>query len=67
MLYSFGTKRANIAQLAEQRFRKPQVKGSNPFIGSILEVWLSLVERCVRDAEVVGSNPITSTKQDHES
>lgn len=24
-------------------------------------VWLSLVERCVRDAEVVGSNPITPT------
>jgi hypothetical protein len=26
---------ANIAQLVEQRFRKPQVKGSSPFIGSI--------------------------------
>ena len=25
---------ANIAQLVEQRFRKPQVKGSSPFIGS---------------------------------
>jgi hypothetical protein len=25
---------ANIAQLAEQQFRKLQVKGSNPFIGS---------------------------------
>ena len=25
------------------------------------EVWLSLVERCVRDAEVVGSNPVAST------
>ena len=24
---------ANVAQLAEQRFRKPQVKGSSPFIG----------------------------------
>lgn len=23
--------------------------------------WLSLVERCVRDAEVVGSNPVAST------
>jgi hypothetical protein len=22
-------------------------------------VWLSLVERCVRDAEAVGSNPVT--------
>ena len=29
-------KRANVAQLAEQRFRKPQVKGSSPFIGSTL-------------------------------
>ena len=25
-----------------------------------IEVWLSLVERCVRDAEVAGSNPVTS-------
>ena len=23
-----------------------------------IEAWLSLVERCVRDAEVVGSNPV---------
>ena len=31
-------------------------------VGSIVvEVWLSLVERCVRDAEVAGSNPVTST------
>ena len=28
----------------------------------ITGVWLSLVERCVRDAEVVGSNPATPTK-----
>ena len=27
------------------------------------EVWLSLVERCVRDAEAVGSSPVTSTKK----
>ena len=26
---------ANVAQSVEQRFRKPQVKGSSPFIGSI--------------------------------
>ena len=26
-----------------------------------IEVWLSLVERCVRDAEVACSNPVTST------
>ena len=25
--------------------------------------WLSLVERCVRDAEVAGSNPVASTKK----
>ena len=25
-------------------------------------VWLSLVERCVRDAEAGGSNPLTPTK-----
>ncbi len=26
-------------------------------------MWLSLVERCVRDAEVAGSNPVTPTKR----
>ena len=26
---------ADVAQLVEQRFRKPQVKGSNPFVGSV--------------------------------
>ena len=25
-----------------------------------IEAWLSLVERCVRDAEAVGSNPVAS-------
>ena len=25
--------------------------------------WLSLVERCVRDAEVVGSNPVAPTSK----
>ena len=25
-------------------------------------MWLSLVERCVRDAKVAGSNPVTSTR-----
>ena len=28
---------------------------------NIFEVWLSLVERRVRDAEAVGSSPVTST------
>ena len=28
---------------------------------SFIEMWLSLVERCVRDAEVAGSNPVIST------
>ena len=27
-------------------------------------MWLSLVERCVRDAEAAGSNPVISTKKD---
>ena len=30
-----------------------------------IEVWLSLVERCVRDAEAVGSSPVTSTIKGH--
>ena len=27
------------------------------------DAWLSLVERCVREAEVAGSNPVASTKK----
>ena len=27
-------------------------------ISNFIGAWLSLVERCVRDAEVVGSNPV---------
>jgi hypothetical protein len=33
---------------------------SGPGIGA----WLSLVERCVRDAEVGGSNPLAPTTND---
>ena len=29
---------ADVAQPEEQRFRKPQVKGSNPFIGSTISI-----------------------------
>ena len=32
-------------------------------IPSVVEVWLSLVERYVRDVEAVGSNPVTSTRK----
>jgi hypothetical protein len=30
----FAPARADVAQLVEQRFRKPQVTGSNPVVGS---------------------------------
>ena len=33
------------------------------FEAAYIEVWLSLVERCVRDAEAVGSSPVTSTRK----
>ena len=33
-----------------------------PAEACFFEVWLSLVERYVRDVEVAGSNPVTSTK-----
>ncbi len=35
------------------------------FESAYIEVWLSLVERCVRDAEAVGSSPVTSTIKGH--
>ena len=52
-----------MAQQAEQQFRKLQVMGSNPIIGSKLGVWRSLVARFVRDEEVAGSNPVTPTNK----
>ena len=33
------------------------------FLKFNIEVWLSLVERFVRDEEAAGSNPVTSTKK----
>ena len=33
---------------------------------SNIEMWLSLVERCVRDAEVAGSNPVISTSETYD-
>ncbi len=55
---------ANIAQLAEQQFRKLQVKGSSPFIGSsFIGAWRSLVARFVRDEEAAGSNPVAPTRK----
>ncbi len=38
-------------------------RGSNPFSVVDNEVWLSLVERYVRDVEVAGSNPVTSIEK----
>jgi hypothetical protein len=35
--------RADVAQLVEQRFRKPQVTGSNPVVGSPLKRRLQMV------------------------
>ncbi len=36
-------------------------KISGNIIHICYEVWLSLAERCVRDAKAAGSNPVTST------
>ena len=42
--------------LPTEGYNKKAVKNS-------IEVWLSLVERFVRDEEAVGSNPVTSTSK----
>ena len=36
----------------------------NLIFSFLIEVWLSLVERCVRDAEAAGSSPVTSTSRE---
>ena len=49
----------------------PQIRSWNPnwvviwYLSLIGDAWLSLVERCVRDAEVAGSNPVASTYYSH--
>ena len=61
-------KQATVAQLVEQLIRNQQVRGSSPLssffdggkLSKIVEAWLSLVERCVRDAEVASSNLVAS-------
>ena len=41
----------------------PQPNASDFSEASFFEVWLSLVERYVRDVEAGGSNPLTSTSK----
>ena len=38
-----------------------KMSGFFGLMDSDFDAWLSLVERCVRDAEVAGSNPVAST------
>ena len=59
-----GGSRAGVAQLEERNLAKVEVAGSNQVTRSSgvfgrlqFGAWLSPVERCVRDAEVPGSNP----------
>src|SRR2546423_620033 len=40
-------KAASVAQLVEHRFRKPEVKGSSPFAGSIEIKQLQAPSRCL--------------------
>ena len=46
----FGTQKSQVLLFLVQKFRN--------------EVWLSLVERYVRDVEVASSNLVTSTKKE---
>jgi hypothetical protein len=42
----FATATADVAQLVEQRFRKPQVTGSNPVVGSSLRLDAAQSDSC---------------------
>ena len=57
---------AGVAQLVERNLAKVEVAGSNPVTRLVripgIGAWLSPVERCVRDAEVPGSNPGAPTE-----
>ena len=45
--WGYNESHADVAQPEEQRFRKPQVKGSSPFIGSIFSIRAAGVLRTV--------------------
>ena len=51
---------ARVALMAEQRFCKPQVIGSNPVSSSSGGI-AQLVEHLLCKQNVIGSNPVTST------
>ena len=56
---------AGVAQLVERNLAKVEVAGSIPVTRLVVPdigAWLSPVERCVRDAEVPGSNPGAPTE-----
>ena len=42
-----SSKKANVAQAVEQRFRKPQVPGSSPGVGSITRQIICVSNLCV--------------------
>ncbi len=46
---------ADVAQLVEQRFRKPQVTGSNPVVGSSLPFHLGFCVAQLQDYGLAGS------------
>ena len=62
-----GHERANRGSAARKNQKKKKWGLTNRGTSSILEkssgVWLSLVERLVRDQEAGGSNPLTQTKK----
>ena len=47
--------RADVAQLVEQRFRKPQVTGSNPVVGSSLPFYRGFCVAQLQDYGLAGS------------
>ena len=59
---SVGTVGEQRFQVCVLAFRDWTVACDTPKLKQNNEAWLSLVERCVRDAEVAGSNPVASTK-----
>ena len=54
---NFGNRKRQLRSSAVKPM--PQISS---FAQLNIEMWLSLVERCVRDAEAAGSNPVISTK-----
>ncbi len=61
VIHKSSTQQKRAKRIQNRKNALTRFDGCDIILQWYFEVWLSLVERCVRDAEAVGSSPVTST------